>query len=253
MKRKYWLPGMGLVLLLTLVGLVGCTSGTPSQIDIQGITISNQQGGISVSGEGKVTVVPDIATLRLGIEAQETTVAEAQTLAAGAMEEVMSALTSNGIAKKDIQTQYFNIQRVTRWDRDKEQEVVTGYRVTNIVTAKIRDTEEAGTIIDDVATAAGDLTRIDNISFSVEDPSAYYEEARDEAIADAEEKAKQLAEMAGVTLGKATYISESTQAPSPIYRSDMAFAMKEAVVVETAISPGETEISMNVQINYAIN
>ena len=139
--------------------------------------------------------------------------AEAQSRAAEAMDNVMTALTKNGVAKNDIQTQRFSIRRVTKWDRVKEEETVIGYRVTNMVTAKIRDIDEAGTIIDAVVEAGGDLTRIDNISFSVDDPSDYYEEARQEAMAEAKAKAKQLAELAGVTLGKPTYISEGIQIP----------------------------------------
>jgi len=124
---------------------------------------------LSHSG-GKVKAVPDIVTLRLGIETEETSVAEAQSLAADVMEKGMTALTRNGVAKKDIQTQYFSIRRVTKWDRVKEEEVLVGYRVTNMVTAKIRNIDDAGTIIDAVAEAGGDLTRVDSISFSVGGP-----------------------------------------------------------------------------------
>ena len=102
-----------------------------------------------------------------------------------------------------------------------------------------------------MAEAGGDLTRIDSISFSVDDPSVHYEEAREEAMADAKAKAEQLAELAGVTLGKPTYISEGTQTP-PIYPRLMVEIVEEAVVGRTPISPGETEISLTVQVVYAI-
>jgi hypothetical protein len=218
--------------------------------EVQGINISNQQEGIWVTGQGKVPAAPDIATLRLGIEAQEVSVEQAQSKATEAMERVEAALTKNGVAKKDIQTQHFSIHKVTRWDREKEEEVVIGYRVTNMVTAKIRDIDKAGTIIDAVAEAGGDLTRIDSISFSIDDPSDYYDEAREKAMAEAKAKAKQLAALAGVTLGKPTYISESVQAP-PIYR-DTVYLEKAEAVAETPISPGEMEVSLSVQVTYAI-
>lgn len=69
-------------------------------------------------------------------------------------------------------------------------------------------------------------------------------------MVDAEAKAKQLAELAGVTLGKPTYISESTyfQPPAPVVR----MAEMKAAAVETPISPGETEISISVQVAYTI-
>lgn len=253
--KKIWLLVVGLVLVFAVVILSSCSpggttfSGVPSNLRVN---LSNQQEGIWVNGTGEVSVVPDIATLRLGIEAQEASVAEAQSQAAGAMDKVMAALADNGVAEKDIQTQYFNIRRVTRWDETKGQEVVLGYRVTNMVTAKIRKIEEAGAIIDAVATKGGDLTRIDSISFSVDDPSAYYEEARQEAIADARARAEQLAGLAEVKLGKPTYISESTQLPPPIYPVPMYERAMGIPAVETLISPGEMEISITVQLVYSI-
>jgi len=249
--RKGWLLAVGLALMLAMVSLAGCgQSGAASLGDITGLNLSSQQQGIWVTGEGKVTVVPDIATLGVGIEAEEATVAEAQAQASDAMDRVMTALIENGVAKKDIQTRYFSIQPVTKWDNVKGEQVVTGYSVTNMVTAKIRDIDKVGTIIDAVAEAGGDLTRINSIDFSVDDPSPYYKEVRAEAMAEAKAKASQLAELADVTLGKPTYISESTYSPPVVSRA--VYAMEEAKAAETPISPGEVEISINVQVAYAI-
>ncbi len=251
--KKMWLLTVGLVLILAIVVLAGCQPGTTTLGETEGINISSQQAGIWVTGTGEVFAVPDIVDLRLGIEAEEASVAEAQTEATEAMSDVMTALVDNGVAEKDIQTQYFNIRQVTRWDRDTEEEVVLGYQVTNTVTAKIRDVDTVDSIIDAVAEAGGDLTRIDSIAFSIDDPSDYYEEAREEAMAEAEAKAEQLAELAGVSLGKPSYISEgSISIPRPTYQPEMAIGFEEAAVVKTSISPGETEISLTVQVVYAI-
>jgi len=248
--KKEWSLAISLALVLAIVSLAGCSPGNTVPIEIEGLNINNQQEGIWVSGRGEVTVTPDIATLRLGVEVQAASVAIAQSQAIEAMDEVMAALIDNGVAEKDIQTQYFSIRQVTKWDRDEEEEVVIGYRVTNKVNAKIREIDKAGSIIDAVAAAGGDFTRIDSIDFSVDDPSAYYEEAREEAMADAKAKAEQLAELAGGRLGKATYISESSQIPPPIYRQDI---YEEAIpAAETPISPGEMEISLTVQVAYAL-
>jgi uncharacterized protein YggE len=239
--KKYWLAAIGLVLVLAAVSVSGCsTIGT--------IDLNSQQEGIWVNGEGKVTVTPDIATLSLGVEAQAATVAEAQSQAAEAMNRVMTALADNGVAKKDIQTQDFNIEQVTSWDKDTGEEIVVGYRVTNMVTAKIREIDKAGSIIDAVAAAGGDLTRINSISFSVDDPSAYYDEARQEAMADAKAKGEQLAELSGVKLGKPIYISEGTI--YPVYQRSMYEA---AAPAPTPISPGEMELTLSVQVVYAID
>ena len=246
--KKIWLALIGVVLIM-VVGLVGCNTGTPSNGDVN-VNLNGQQEGIWVNGEGKVTAVPDVAVLSLGIEAQELTVAEAQAKAAEAMDKVMKALEDAGIDRKDIQTQYFNIQKVTRWDNDKQNEVVIGYRVTNTVTAKVRDVTKAGTVIDAVAAAGGDLTRINGISFTIDDPTSYQAQARAKAVTDAANKAKTLADNAGVKLGDVKYITENTYFPGPIYRSvDMAEGVPSPV---TPISPGEMEVTVTVQIAYAI-
>ena len=253
--KKLWFVIVILAVVLVVVGLSGC--GASGEISGGGadslqLNLNSQQQGIWVSGQGRVSAAPDIANLQLGIESQETSVAEAQSQAAGVRDKVMGVLEDNGIAEKDIQTQYFNISKVTRWDDDNQREVVLGYRVTNTVTAKIRDIEKAGTIIDAVTLAGGDLTRINSIYFSIEDPTPHQKEARDEAMDDAKNKAEQLASLAGVKLGKPTYISESYYQPSS-YRYDVPMMdAGKSSAPSTIISPGEMDITLNVQVTYAI-
>jgi hypothetical protein len=151
------------------------------------------------------------------------------------------------VDEKDIQTQQFSIEQVTSWDKDTGEEIVIGYRVTNMVTAKIREIDKAGAIIDAVAAAGGDLTRINSIGFSVDDPSPYYDEARQEAVADARAKAEQLAELADVELGKPTYISE--WASYPVSSREIY----SAAPAPTPISPGELELTLTVQVVYDID
>jgi uncharacterized protein YggE len=251
--RKKWMVAISLALGLVVVGLAGCAFGTTEGVSTSGlrVNLNGQSEGIWVNGQGEVTVVPDVANLRVGVEAQEASVTEARDKASSAMLNLTEALNDGGVDKDDIQTQYFNIQQVTRWDQDSEQEIVIGYRVSNVVLAKIRDMEKVGAIIDAAAAAGGDLTRIDSISFSIDEPEKYYEEARGKAMKDARAKGEQLAELGGVKLGKPTYISESTS--SPIYQRDVLEKVAGAPAqVETPISPGEMKISLNVQVVYDI-
>jgi len=256
MRRKLWLATF-LTLVVIVVGAAGCESlAPPSTVKAPSVSgsllFSQQNTGIWVSGEGKVSVVPDVAILSLGVEAQFTTVADAQSQAATAMAAVVAELDNYGIAQKDIQTQRFSIFPIRRWAEEKGQEVLVGYRVTNMVTAKVREIEDTADIIDAVARAGGDFIRINNISFTVDDPSPYLEEAREKAMADAEAKAKQLADLGDVKLGELTYVSESggfvplarevyVEAPIPM-----------PAAAPTQISPGETEIRLSVLAAYRI-
>ncbi|HUT67241.1 MAG TPA: SIMPL domain-containing protein, partial [Dehalococcoidales bacterium] len=83
--KKTWLVVIGAVLILGVVGLVGCSGGVNGTLELKG-NLNSQQEGIWVNGEGKVTAVPDVAILSLGIESQEATVAEAQDKANVAMD-----------------------------------------------------------------------------------------------------------------------------------------------------------------------
>ncbi|HEX9975611.1 MAG TPA: SIMPL domain-containing protein [Dehalococcoidales bacterium] len=257
--KKGLLLVIGLVLVVSLL-LVGCESqessgsasgqelSVPQNLSVS-LTGSSQQTGIWVSGTGEVTVTPDVAILTLGVEAQEKTVKEAQSEAASAMAAVVAALKTNGVADKDIQTQWYSISPVTKWVEETNEQITTGYSVTNMVTVKIRDISKAGTIIDAVAEAGGDLTRINSINFTVDDPTAYYNQAREQAMQDAKDKAEQMATLAGVTLGKPTYISESSSyIPTPYYLKDYA----EGSSASTPISAGELDITLTVQVGYAI-
>lgn len=254
MKRNLLLA-TGIAFAMIAVGAVGCEGYFGAGDDEIARNISSQQNiGIWVTGVGKVNVVPDIAMLSLGIEAQATSVAEAQQEAAEAMDAVMNVIEGYGVDEKDIQTQFFSIQPVRRWDNgDNGKEILIGYRVTNIVTVKVRNIDDAGSIIDAAVAAGGDNARVNSISFTVDEPEAYYGEAREEAMADAEAKAKQLADLGGVKLGKPIYINEYSGYISPpiIYRD---FEVSEALPAPTtAISPGETEIQLTIQVVYSIS
>lgn len=251
--KKYGIFMLLILLIVMSVGIGGCYGVGDGFGDISpssNIYLNNQQQGIWVSGSGSVWVTPDIANLRLGIIAQADTVAVAQEDAAQAMNSVITVLDEQGIDENDIQTARFSIQQLTRWDSVKDAQVVTGYQVTNIVAVKVRDVNNTGAVIDAVAEAGGDLTRIDSINFSIDKSEDYYQEARELAMKDAEDKAEQLADLSDVNLGKPTYISESL-AYVP-YAAQYDGLLRSAESVATSISAGELEVSINVQVAYGI-
>jgi len=265
MKRKWFaIIGLALALILAVPVMTGCgapaAAQTPGQSIPANINISQQQQGIWVSGTGELSVTPDIATLNLGVNSTDTSVAKAQAAASEAMAKIMQALADNGIASKDIQTGYLSIYQRTRWDNEKNDEEVTGYQVNNMVTVKIRAGEgitlekKSGAVIDAVIAAGGDLIRINGINFTVEDPSKYYTEVRQKAMDTAKAKAEELAKLAGVTLGKATYIVENAQYTQDYnrYANFAVAAPAPAATYAQSISPGQTSITLSVQVAYEV-
>ena len=238
------------------------------------VTPYDGQQGLHVRATGAVTGTPDIAIISLGVESIEDTASEARAMAAGAMAGVMVVLEEAGIGSRDIQTQYFNIRprykdvRITNCGDEEEKEIGTaastedcttswelrliGYSVSNQATVKIRNLGEAGTIIDQVTEAAGDLVRVNNVSFTIEDTDALKEEARDKAVEALQRKALAMAELAGVSLGRLVQLEEATDFfdAQPVYARTALHSAESAA--DTSISAGEIQVSATVSGVYLI-
>ncbi len=216
--------------------------------------VSQQNVGVWVTGTGEVTVVPDIAVLNLGVYVQMETLEAAQAQAAESMAAIMAVLESYNINEKDIQTSNYSVSPVWTWT-DDGQRTLDGYSVSNTVTVKVRNTDDAGSIIDDVVDAGGEYTVINGISFTVDDTEAYYTEARAKAIANAIAKATQIAELTGVTLGDPNYIVDNSSNNGSIYYYPAydSSEWKAGGQEPTRISTGEVKISTSIQIVFDIS
>ena len=221
---------------------------------------ANSQAGIWVTGQGSISLEPDLVLLNVGVETMGDTVATARGDAATAMDAIIQAVKAHGLSDRDIQTRSFNIwpryeyPEVTISGTRTRQQVLVGYTVSNTAAIKIRDMSTVGEIIDNVADAGGNATRINGINFTIEDPKSFMDQLREEAVKDAIAKAEQFAGLTGVSVGSLVFISEVGGA-SPVVR-DFAraegFALAQAAPAPTSVSGGELELSLNVQVVFAI-
>lgn len=258
---------MGLAAVLGIAALIAvgaaCSngdtltgSGVASPSAFQG---SGPRPGIWVTGQASVTVEPDLALLTIGVETRAETVADARAEAADAMEDIVRAVNEHGLEDEDVQTQSFNIwpeyvyPEIGSGEIRGRQPVLVGYTVRNTAVIKIRDIDAVGTIIDDVAEAGGDATRIEGISFSIEDPEPFMAQLREEAVADARERAEHLASLSDISIGDLTFISEAGGG-APVARSfaDEAFVVDSAPAATTPISGGELQLGLSVQAVFEI-
>jgi uncharacterized protein YggE len=255
MKRIYCLVGI-LSLLIIALGVGGCDSLSAPTLE-RAPSNSSQNTGIWVIGEGEVTVRPDLAVLQLGVESVAANVADAYAGANEAMADFNVVIADDA----DLQTGSFSISQLTRYSDDGSV-TITGYRVSNTVTAKIRTEPfesmtldaKVSSLLDAAVKAGGDSIRIQGLSFTVEDPSVYYDEAREMALANAQEKAEQIATSAGLKLGEATYIAENSSYYP--YSPDYGMAIPAPVVITESgsfFSPGETTITVTMQVAYSID
>ena len=178
---------------------------------------------------------------------------EARGQAAAAMDRVMAALRDHNIDDADVQTRQFTISPEYVWNESRRQQELTGFMVNNNLSVRIRDVDGVGLIIDDVAEAGGDLTRINGISFTVEDTTALEFQARERAIEAMMAEARQIAELTEVTLGRPFFLTETGGAiPQTMAFAERSLTADGAQGVATSISLGELTVRVTMQGVFAI-
>ncbi|NOY55345.1 MAG: SIMPL domain-containing protein [Actinobacteria bacterium] len=215
------------------------------------VTITNASAGtpqgINVTGQGKVSGTPDTLTIDLGVSVRGDSVTEAVQEAATLADRLIAALEKGGVAEKDIQTVNYSIS--PEYDYRNDTRKLLGYRVTNTISAKIRDIAAAGTVIDAATAAGGDAVQVSGVRFSLEDNGSLLEAARKRAWEDARAKAEQLAALSGVTLGSPTSISETlTTPPAPVFR-----ASSDLEAASTPIQPGSQTVTVTLSVEFSIS
>jgi uncharacterized protein YggE len=195
---------------------------------------------ITVTGTGTVSATPDELQLSLETDAQAASVSAALGKANQAMTAVRDVLTDHHVASADLQTSGMSVQPL--YDKANK---ITGYTVSESLTAELRDLATAGQVITDAIDAGGDAVRINNVQLDLDDQAAtLMARARALAISDARHKAGQYAKAAGVLLGDVLSISEPASHP-PLPTAAYAFAG-----TAVPISAGTLQMSTSVVVVY---
>ncbi len=218
------------------------------------------QRTIQVTGTGEVYAKPDLAVSVFSVVTEKKTVQEALSENTEKMNGIIQAIKDLGVEEKDLKTIGFNISPRYEWKKSEElssyypegERVLAGYEVTQSLEVKIRNLEKVGEIIQK-ATEEGS-NQVGSLQFTVDQEEEFKDQAREDAIAQAKEKARELASQLGVNLGGIVGFSESGYVP--IYysydKSAVGYGGSEESV-SPQIETGENKISVNVYITYEIN
>ena len=207
----------------------------------------SQQRSISVTGTGTAGAAPDMATIRLGVDATNKSASMAAEENSTKMNKVVSAVRDMGIPEKDIQTVDYRIFADRIYEEGKPTNAVE-YRVTNQIQVTVRDLSIMGDLLGNVITA--DVNNLGGISFGITDPDALERDAREKAMTDAKDRAQQLADGLGVELGAPILISEYSTGGSPSRAA--AGVMMEKSFAAPPISGGELDVNVQVSVSFAI-
>lgn len=209
------------------------------------------QPRIVVTGEGEAVVAPDMALLSLSVMREAKTAREALDANNTAMAEVIEAIKASGVEDRDLQTAGLQIMPrynyTNKPDGTQEAELVA-YQVTNTLSVRVRDIAKTGEIIDKAVSLG--VNQGGNIVFTNDDPKATVTEARKEAVAEATEKARTLAEAAGVKLGRVVEISDQTFGVQPMPQME-AKAFDRALAA-VPIQAGENTYRVQVSMTFEL-
>lgn len=219
----------------------------PIPFSISSVTTTKNET-FNVSGEGKVSIKPDIALVTVGVLANGSSVKAAQDQMNIAINKVTQAIKGVGVAEKDIQTTNYSINPT--YDYTSGNQRITGYQANTNLSIKVRNIDNINKVIDE-ATKNG-ANQVGGINFEVEDKTDLQNQAREKAVTDAKEKAQQAAKIAGFKLGRIVNYNENfgdVSKPIIPFRSSGAMLDEKA---QTSIETGSSEIIVNVTLSYEI-
>lgn len=215
----------------------------------------------SVSGEGKVTAIPDIANFSFRVVTEGgKDIAGLQEENTGKMNKIIEFVKSEGVADKDIKTENYSINpryQTSNCSPWQSQEVcsppeIVGYTISQTVSVKVRDFDKIGDILSNsVGLGANSVS---GPSFAIDDPDTAKNEARDEAIKKAQEKAEAIANSADFRIGRLLRITEGS-AYEPRYND---ISLEKSVMASgvggsaPSVEPGSQDVTVDVTLTYEI-
>jgi hypothetical protein len=194
---------------------------------------------MTLTGQGQVTAVPNIAVIRLGVQTTGENLVDIQSENAQMTQVIIQALQRMGVS--DIKTFQYSIDKI--YDYENGRQIDRGYSVRNILEIRTTNMDMAGNIIDTSVNLGANI--VDLISFEVANRDYYYQQALNLAIVNAMQKAKSISMNLGIPADPVPIrIVENISSPvQPFYRQELAAI--------TPIVPGNIKIEASVTVDFA--
>ena len=209
---------------------------------------------ITVSAEGKVVTVPDIALLSFSVVKEGSDPKALQDENTAVVNRVLAFVKGEGVSAKDVKTTGYTLSPRYDYDRFTGRSSVYGYTLSQTVSVKIRDFSKIGTLLGKLPDQG--VTRIDSFTFAVDDPERYLGEARREAFEKAREKAREMADENGVRLGKVITFNEGGcpgGCPPPYLAvAERAGMGGDQAALLPQVEPGTQEVQVQVSVTYEL-
>lgn len=203
---------------------------------------TNNQNGrhtIIVTGRGKVTAIPDLAIIRLGVLSTGEILSDIQEENARISQSVLNGLRNMGV--QDIRTYQYTIDKV--YDYENNTRIDRGYQVRNMIEIQTGMLDSVGSIIDAAVSLGANI--VESITFEVSATDQYYLEALRIALLNGTEKAVTMAEVINARLDSVPIRIVESSAPVNLTRTFFGEGM-----VTTPVEPGTTQVEANVTMEF---
>ncbi|OGI17469.1 MAG: hypothetical protein A2287_09495 [Candidatus Melainabacteria bacterium RIFOXYA12_FULL_32_12] len=227
---------------------------TSNIVQAQDVAKESDRGTLSARGTATQTFPPDTATITLAVETQAKTASEAATQNATKASNVVNKIrnlinTKQGDA---IQTSRYSIVPIYEYTKDQRKNILTGYRAVNQVTIRTKQLNNVSNIID-TAIASG-ANRVEGVNFTLSDREAYCNKVLAEATRKAQEEARVVAGVLGVTITGVKQVNSSCgeEYPRPVFRAMAGDVAEAAAMPPTPIEAGDVTVQGSVNVDFFI-
>lgn len=207
---------------------------------------------ITVNGEGEVSVVPDMATVRIAVQIDADEAAVAMDQASEATAAILATLDTQGVDARDIQTGAVRLTPRYASSVLSSGRQIVGYQAVNSVTVQVTVLDDLGGLL---AALVGDgANRLDGVTFGLQDPMAALDEARRRAVAEGARRAQLYADAASVDLGDLITLNENgTSGVQPLRAEPVMMEMAaSSPQFDVPVSAGEIDINARVTMIFEI-
>ena len=236
-----------------LLGGHGSTVAPPAGAAEPTATTAGKPGTIRMVGVGKATGVPDQITFSLSVSEKRLSLDDALAASSATLKRTLGALTPYGVRTQDVQTTGLDMNPVYEY-HSYAPPTLTGYRVTQSATVKVRDLSQGGRAIAAAVAAGGNQVRARNIRLGIADPEALVAKARDAAVAAATDKAQQYAAATGQDLGRVLTVRELSSPARAVRPQALDLRMTYDAAMVKGVLPiraGKDDLAVRVQVVWA--
>jgi len=202
---------------------------------------------ISVSGEGKITVKPDLVIINFGIENTGNDAMEVKKNNDQTVDKVLRYIKNIGIEVSDFQT--INVSLNRNYDYDKKKYF---YQASQSITINLKDISIYDSLM--LGLVDNGINNISNVEFKSSKIEEYKSEARKLAIKDAKHKAEDYVFVLNQKIGKAILINDTSQTyfPRPMYKSTILASMADVSTPKETLATGEIDVTSNVSVTFIL-